>query len=70
MSDLERVNAELEELCGKYQQSHDTIALTNQKDETRKLMSELGVEERCLNYVFVPEDMDATRARTKVFKEH
>lgn len=70
MSELEKANAELEELRGKYQQSQDTIALTSQKDETRKLMSELGVDDKCLDYVFVPKDMNATKARAKAFKEY
>lgn len=70
MSELEKANAELEELRGKYQESQDTIALTNQKDETRKIMSEMGVDVKCLDYVFVPKDMEATKARTKAFKEY
>lgn len=70
MSELEKANAELEELKAKYAQSQDTIALTAQKDETRKLMSELGIDGNCLDYVFVPKDMDATKARAKAFKEY
>lgn len=70
MSELEKANAELEELRGKYQESQDTIALTNQKDETRRLMAELGVDEKCLDYVFVPKDMEATKARAKAFKTY
>lgn len=70
MSELERANAELEELREKYQGAQDTIALTAQKDETRKLMSELGIDEKCLDYVFVPKDMNATKARAKAFKEY
>lgn len=70
MSELEKANAELEELRGKYQESQNTIALTTQKDDTRKLMSELGVDEKCLDYVFVPKDMEATKARAKAFKEY
>lgn len=70
MSELEKANAELEELRGKYQESQDTIALTAQKDETRKLMADLGVDVNCLDYVFVPKDMDATKARAKAFKEY
>lgn len=70
MSELERANEELEELRGQLQQSQDAIALTSQKDETRKIMSELGVDDRCLDYVFVPKDMDATKARAKAFKEY
>lgn len=70
MSELEKANSELEELRNQLQQSQDTIALTTQKDETRKLMSELGVDDKCLDYVFVPKDMEATKARTKAFKEY
>lgn len=70
MSELEKANAELEELRGKYQESQNTIALTAQKDETRKLMAELGVDEKCLDYVFVPKDMEATKARAKAFKAY
>lgn len=70
MSELEKANAELEELRGKYQESQNTIALTNQKDETRKLMADLGVDEKCLDYVFVPKDMEATKARAKAFKAY
>lgn len=70
MSELEKANAELEELRGKYKQSQDTIALTTQKDETRKLMSELGVDDKCLDYVFIPKDTEGTKARIKAFKEY
>lgn len=70
MTELEKANAELEDLRGQLQQSQDVIALTAQKDETRKLMSELGVDDKCLDYVFVPKDMDATKARVKAFKDY
>lgn len=70
MSEVEKKDAELEELRGKYQESQDIIALTNQKDETRKLMSEIGVDDKCLDYVFVPKDMEATKARAKAFKAY
>lgn len=70
MSELEKANAELEDLRIQLQQSQDTIALTGQKDETRKLMSELGVDVNCLDYVFVPKDMEATKARAKAFKQY
>lgn len=70
MSELEKANAELEDLRIQLQQSQDTIALTGQKDETRKLMSELGVDVNCLDYVFVPKDMEATKARAKAFKAY
>ncbi len=70
MTELEKANAELADLQAKYQESQDTIALTVQKDDTRKIMSELGVEEKCLDFVFVPKDMEATKARTKAFKAY
>lgn len=70
MSELEKAQSELAELQTKYQESQNTIALTNQKDETRKLMSEIGVDEKCLDYVFIPKDMEATKSRVKAFKEY
>lgn len=70
MTELEKANDQLADLQKKYQESQDTIALTSQKDETRKLMGEMGVEEKCLDFVFVPKDMEATKARTKAFKEY
>ncbi len=70
MSELDKANEELKDLREKYQGAQDTIALTAQKDETRKLMSDLGVDVKCLDYVFVPKDMDATKARAKAFKEY
>lgn len=70
MTELEKANDQLADLQKKYQESQDTIALTSQKDETRKLMDEMGVEEKCLDFVFVPKDMEATKARTKSFKEY
>ena len=54
----------------KYQEKEDIIALTSQKDETRKIMSEIGVDERCLDYVFVPKDIEGTKARVMAFKEY
>ena len=56
MTELEKANTEIEELTRKNQEFQDTIALTTQKDDTRKLMSELGVDEKCLDYVFVPKN--------------
>ena len=70
MSELEKAQSELADLQTKYQESQNTIALTNQKDETRKLMAELGVDERCLDYVFVPKDMEATKGKVQAFKEY
>lgn len=70
MSDLEKANAEIADLKAKYQEKEDIIALTSQKDETRKIMSEMGVDERCLDYVFIPKDIEGTKARVMAFKEY
>ena len=70
MSELEKANSELNEYKTKYQEAQDQIALTAQKDDTRKMMSEMGVDEGCLDYVFVPKDVEATKARIKSFKEY
>ena len=51
MSELEKATAELDEYKSKYAEAQSQIDLTNQKDETRKLMSEIGIEESCLDYV-------------------
>lgn len=70
MTELEKANAQLEELRAKYQEKEDILAITNQKDETRKLMSELGLDEKCLDYVFVPKDIESTKSRAQAFKEY
>lgn len=70
MSEAEKLNAELEEYKAKYQQQADINALASQKDETRKIMSEMGVDLSCLDFCFVPKDLDATKAKIKAFKEY
>lgn len=70
MTELEKANAEIADWKAKYQEKEDLIALSNQKDETRKLMSEMGVDEGCLDYVFIPKDIEGTKARVKSFKEY
>lgn len=70
MSELEKANAEIADWKAKYQEKEDIIALSAQKDETRKFMSELGVDEKCLDYVFIPKDIEGTKARAKAFKEY
>lgn len=70
MSELEKANAELAEYKTKYQEQADINALTSQKEETRKLMSELKIDADCLDYVFVPKDIESTKARCKAFKEY
>lgn len=70
MSELEKANAELADWKVKYQEKEDLINLSTQKDETRKLMKEMGVDEGCLDFCFIPKDTDGTKARIKAFKEY
>ena len=70
MSELEKANAELADWKAKYQEKEDLINLSTQKDETRKLMKEMGVDESCLDFCFIPKDTDGTKARIKAFKEY
>lgn len=70
MSELEKANAALEDYKVKYQAEADKNALTAQKEETRTLMAELGVDASCLDFVFIPKDKDGTKARTQAFKEY
>ena len=70
MSELEKANAELADWKVKYQEKEDLINLSTQKDETRKLMKEMGVDESCLDFCFIPKDTDGTKARIQAFKDY
>lgn len=70
MTETEKLNAELEEYKTKYQEQADINALASQKDETRKLMQEAGVDLSCLDFCFVPKDIEATKLKIKAFKEY
>lgn len=69
MTELEKANETIKELESKYQEQADINALASQKDETRKVMSEMGVDISNLEFCFVPKDMEATKAKVKAFKE-
>lgn len=70
MSETEKLTTELEEYKAKYQEQADINALASQKDETRKLMQEAGVDLSCLDFCFVPKDIEATKVKIKAFKEY
>lgn len=69
MSELEKANEQIKELEAKYKEQSDINALASQKEETRKLMSEMGVDLSNLDFCFVPKDIEATKAKVKAFKE-
>ena len=70
LSELEKANETIKELETKYQEQADINALASQKDETRKLMQEAGVDLSCLDFCFVPKDLEATKTKIKAFKEY
>ena len=70
MTETEKLTAELDEYKAKYQEQADINALATQKDEARKLMSEAGLDLNCLDFCFVPKDIEATKTRIQAFKEY
>ena len=70
MSELEKANETIKELEAKYKEQADINELASQKDETRKLMSEAGVDLACLDFCFVPRDIEATKSKIQAFKEY
>lgn len=70
MSETEKLNAELEEYKTKYQQQADINEIAMQKEEARKLMSEMGVDSNCLDFVFTPKDPETTKAKIQAFKQY
>lgn len=69
MSELEKANEQLKELQTQLQEKEDFISLSTQKDEVRAYLKEIGVAESNLDYVFIPKDLDGTKARANAFKE-
>lgn len=70
MSELEKAQKLADDYKIKFEAEADKNALTVQKDETRAYMQELGLDSNCLDYVFIPKDLDGTKAKAKAFKEY
>ena len=70
MTETEKLTTELEKVRQQYQEQADINAIATQKEETRKLMSEIGVDLNCLDFVFVPKDTETTKARIEAFKKY
>ena len=68
MTELEKAQNEALDWQTKYNEAQSVIDLSNQKDETRKKMAELGVDEKYLKYVFIPKDMKTTEENIKSLK--
>ena len=70
MSELEKAQKLADDYKIKFEAEADKNALTVQKDETRAYMAEIGLDSNCLDYVFIPKDLDGTKAKAKAFKEY
>ena len=70
MTELEKAQKLADDYKIKFEAEADKNALTIQKDETRAYMQELGLDSNCLDYVFIPKDLNGTKAKAKAFKEY
>lgn len=68
MSELEKANAELEDYKNKYQEEADKNALSIQKDDLRKYMTEKEVNNTFLDFLIVPKDLDKSKVNVDNFK--
>lgn len=68
LSELEKAQKEASDFKAKYEAEAEKTALTVQKEETIKVMNELGVDLKCLDFVFIPKDIEGTKARVQAFK--
>lgn len=68
MTELDRIKAEKEDFVTKYQAEADKNALSIQKDETRKLMSEKALPDVFLESVLVAKDQESTKSRINKVK--
>lgn len=70
LSELEKAQKEASDFKAKYEAEAEKTALTAQKEETIKLMNDSGVDLRCLDFVFIPKDIEGTKARIQAFKDY
>lgn len=68
MSEIDRLKAEKEDLVTKYQAEADKNALSIQKDDLRKYMTEKEVNNTFLDFLLVPKDLEKSKANVDNFK--
>lgn len=69
MDALKRAETELEDYKNKYQAEADKNALSIQKDDLRKYMTEKEVSHEFLNFLLKEKDMDMSKANVDSFKK-
>ena len=68
LSEIDRLKAEKDDLTAKYQAEADKNALSVQKDDLRKYMTEKEVNNTFLDFLIVPKDLDKSKANVDNFK--
>lgn len=69
MSEIDRLKAQNDDLTAKYQAEADKNALTLQKEDLRKYMTEKEVSHNFLNFLLKEKDMDMSKANVDNFKK-
>lgn len=70
MSELELAKEELNELREKYKQKEDECLISNQKEETIKILNDKNLDSSILNLVYIPLDMKGTEERIEILKSY
>ncbi len=69
MSEIDRLKAEKDDITAKYQAEADKNALSVQKEDLRKYMSEKEVSHTFLDFLIKEKDMEVSKANVNNFKK-
>lgn len=69
MSEIDRLKAEKDDIAAKYQAEADKNALSIQKENLRKYMSEKEVSHTFLDFLIKEKDMEVSKANVDNFKK-
>lgn len=69
LSEIDRLKAEKEDALAKYQEEADKNALSTQKEDLRKYMTEKEVSHTFLDFLIKEKDLEASKANVDNFKK-
>lgn len=69
LSEIDRLKAEKDDITAKYQAEADKNALSVQKEDLRKYMSEKEVSHTFLDFLIKEKDMEASKSNVDNFKK-
>ena len=70
MTELERTQAELAEIKQKYEEKEKECLISKEKEETKAILEEEGLQEAALELVYMPLDMEKTKSKIGVLKNY